>query len=124
MAEVLSDFIYVKNSCVIPTSSAEVPALDPSPIPSSGNTNDLPNTPTNTQPAPTNSASSANYITDFQEIFKPFQEVQKIFKFNKVIQCFKNNAKLTKNCSNSMDEMFIIIYEFDNLASEFNTDNE
>lgn len=60
MAEILSNFNYAQKLSIIPTSSAEVPAPNSSPKPTSGNTNDLPNRQL-TQPTPTDSASSANY---------------------------------------------------------------
>lgn len=85
MSEILSSYIYVKKPAENPTISDKVPVLDLFLNTNQENTDISPNTPTGTQSASPNSTTSANYTTDFQEIFKTVQEIKELLKVNKFI---------------------------------------
>lgn len=125
MTEILSSYNYVKKTKINDNTNAKVAEPDPKPNTDNVQTENAQNTPINSASAAPQQENNSNYTTDFQEIFKTFQEMKELLKFSKFIQCFKNLAKKIKTCKDPIQKMFIIANEFDDLVTEFNTvDNE
>lgn len=121
MADLLSNYNYVRKPNTNPKKPAEALAEQPSTIPNSTTEINSPNKPNNSETATMENSSNSDYTTDFKETFKTFQELKGLLKFNKFIQCFKKIAKLTKNCKDPMEKIFLIVSAFDDLTTEFKT---
>lgn len=133
MSEILSNYNYVKNPKSKTDNNIPVPKSSPGSSDSTSNsieTTNLDNSSKNTILADrtdTNNTINNNkgneitsYTSDFKKILETIKKNEEILKFNKMIKFFKNIANLTKNCTNPIDKMYIIIQKFDSLASEFN----
>lgn len=69
--------------------------------------------------APKNNANlNSDFAKDLKEIYDTFQEVKEIININTLLQCIKNIAALSKNCTNPLEKLMLIIQQISTLSPE------